>query len=193
MKNCFYSKEEFTPKEVVILNELITFTDNPRFITAYSPLRMIELGVFGLGYFGIKEVDSIHFDSLLNKNPEFSKHMDLIHERTRLHPQDFSKNFYEIQSGLDHEFWIDNNLIRDDDPYGWFNWYINFYYGRRHSDDNRQINRYRSFVKRHWGMLRGYCERAGIPLSDAEFRYQKTCQNLLQWSWDYLRNPNDSW
>merc|ERR1712028_239756 len=30
------------------------------------------------------------------------------------------------------------------DPYGWFQWYCRFYMGRRSTDDERQVNRWKS-------------------------------------------------
>jgi hypothetical protein len=105
-------------------------------------------------------------------------------------PQDFSLNCYGIKAGLDYTYWLDNKWIHDDDPYGWFNWYIRFYYGRRHPDDSRQIKRFRSFIKRHWGMLRIHCYKANKNLETGSEYYPKTCQGLLQWGWDYRIDPN---
>lgn len=184
-----YQGEE-VPSSVILEDGVIKFKDNKYFCTCYSPLRMIELGVFGHGYFAIKDVEESEFKKILNLTPIFSRQInEEIKSKILLSPQDFSLNMYGIRAGLDHTSWIENKWIHSDDPYGWFNWYIRFYYGRRHKDDFRQINRFRSFVKRHWGMLNGYCQKSNIPIDQAEYKYQKTCQGLLQWAWDHKVNP----
>ena len=182
--------DEKIPSLVTIDNGVISFKDSKHFSTCYSPLRMIELGIFGHGYFGIADVDENEFKRILNLVPNFSDQLDEeMRTKILLSPQKFSLNRYGIRAGLDHRAWTENKWIHSDDPYGWFNWYIRFYYGRRHKDDFRQINRFRSFVKRHWGMLNGYCQKANVPIDQAEYRYQKTCQGLLQWAWDHKVDP----
>lgn len=185
----FYKNEKL-PSKVILEDGVIKFKDNRSFATCYSPLRMIELGIFGHGYFGIKDVDDSEFRRILNLIPNFSGQIDEeIREKILLSPQNFSLNRYGTNAGLDHTAWLENKWIISDDPYGWFNWYIQFYYGRRHKDDFRQINRFRSFVKRHRGMLAGFCQKANVPIEQAEFKYQKTCQGLLQWAWDHTVDP----
>lgn len=186
-----YSGEKI-PSFVFVEDGVIKFRDNKYFCTCYSPLRMIELGIFGHGYFGIEEVDKSEFTKILNLTPDFSNQInDEIRSKILLSPQDFSLNRYGIKAGLDHDSWIENKWIHPEDPYGWFNWYVRFYYGRRGKDDFRQIGRFRSFVKRHWGMLDGYCQKANVSINQAEYKYQKTCQGLLQWAWDYKVNPSE--
>ena len=57
---------EKIPSLVTIDNGVISFKDNKFFSTCYSPLRMIELGIFGHGYFGIADVDENEFKKILN-------------------------------------------------------------------------------------------------------------------------------
>ena len=188
--NNFYEGEKI-PSLVFVDEGVIKFKDNKYFSTCYSPLKMIDLGIFGHGYFGIKDVEESEFKKILNLVPNFSEQInEEIRSKILLSPQNFSLNRYGIKAGLDHTSWIDNKWIHPDDPYGWFNWYVRFYYGRRHKDDFRQINRFRAFIKRHWGMLNGYCQKSNTPMDQAEYKYQKTCQGLLQWAWDYKVDPS---
>ena len=60
-----FRKSEKIPSGVFSDSGVIKFKDNPYFITCYSPLKMIELGIFGHGYFGIKDVDSSRFLEIL--------------------------------------------------------------------------------------------------------------------------------
>ena len=188
--NNFYEGEKI-PSLVFVDEGVIKFKDSKYFSTCYSPLKMIDLGIFGHGYFGIKDVEESEFKKILNLVPNFSEQInEEIRSKILLSPQNFSLNRYGIKAGLDHTSWIDNKWIHPDDPYGWFNWYVRFYYGRRHKDDFRQINRFRAFIKRHCGMLNGYCQKSNTPMDQAEYKYQKTCQGLLQWAWDYKVDPS---
>lgn len=186
-----FRKNEIIPDGVFLEGGVVRFKDNPYFITCYSPLRMIELGIFGHGYFGIKDVEKDKFLEILEEIPLFRDQIDTeIESKILLSPQNFSLNKYGIKAGLDHKAWTDNKWIHESDPYGWFNWYVRFYYGRRHPDDFRQINRFRAFVRRHRGMLEANCNKVGISISDAGYKYHKTCQGLLQWGWDHRLNPS---
>lgn len=188
--NNFY-KDEIVPDLVSSDQGIIRFSDNKYFATCYSPLKMIELGIFGRGYFGIKDVEDAEFKKILDLVPDFSNQIDgEIKSKILLYPQNFKLNRYGIRAGLDHSSWTENGWIHSDDPYGWFNWYVRFYYGRRHKDDFRQINRFRAFIRRHWGMLNGFCQKTNISIDQAEHKYQKTCQGLLQWAWDHKINPD---
>lgn len=139
------------------------FKDHPEFITSYTPIEMFQKGIFGNSYFKRKT------NGIPNEFKEELKkigYKNLIQSDRRL-------NFYKVDSGNSLEWWIKRNLINDEDPNGWVEWYIKFFYGRRHKDDERQIKRYNSFIRRHMGMIKNY------PNS------KKTKQNLLQWAWNF--------
>ena len=53
------------------------------------------------------------------------------------------ENKYKVNVGTSLEFWEGKNWITKHDPYGWVQWYCNFYKGRRSPDDRRQINRWK--------------------------------------------------
>lgn len=64
---------------------------------------------------------------------------------TEVESQRYSKNFnkYGVKCGASYEYWIQQGWIKDSlDPYGWYEWYINFFRGRRSPDDTRQIKRW---------------------------------------------------
>ena len=48
--NNFYESEKI-PSLVFVDEGVIKFKDNKYFSTCYSPLKMIDLGIFGHGYF----------------------------------------------------------------------------------------------------------------------------------------------
>ena len=68
--------DEKLPSLVIIDNGVISFKDNKFFSTCYSPLRMIELGIFGHGYFGIEDVEEAEFKKILNLVPNFSDQLN---------------------------------------------------------------------------------------------------------------------
>jgi hypothetical protein len=147
--------------------EPVKFEDHLEFKPSYTPVEMFRMGIFGGGYF-----------QLPTTLPEqFLRDMEVLWPQNG--KPDRNKNFYKVIGGTSLEWWQEQGLIHSDDPNGWVEWYVKFYYGRRHEDDRRQIRRFRSFATRHLAMLRSY-QRAG---KDSV----RTKQNLLQWAWDHER------
>lgn len=148
---------------------MIHFKDKPNFTPCYTPIEMFKLGIFGGAYFKIKT----------DLPEEFIKEAEglLISENR----ENKHSNRYGIISGTSLEWWLQQNLIHKDDPNGWVEWYVKFYYGRRHQDDDRQIKRFRAFITRHLAMLRAFEAKGKDSI--------KTKQNLLQWAWNHEINP----
>jgi hypothetical protein len=143
-----------------------TFAEYPEFRPSYSPVEMFSMGVFGGAYFQIS-----------TQLPEqFIEEMGSLLEQNTGGSPDPQRNFYKILSGASLEWWLEKKLIHPDDPNGWVEWWVKFYYGRRHEDDRRQISRWAKFVTRHGGMLKSYKRKGKDSL--------KTRQNLLQWASD---------
>jgi hypothetical protein len=137
------------------------------FKPTYTPMEMLRMGVFGGSYFS----DS----KMIGNTPKVIFTLDK--KLWGMPDPDPSINHYKVLAGLDLNFWTDKNLIHQDDPAGWFQWYIKYYYGRRHPDDQRQIRRWRSFVARHGA------QAYGNP------RYIRQRQALLQWAWNADLDP----
>lgn len=151
------------------IKQKVIFIDKPEFTPYYAPIEMFSMGVFGGAYF-----------KLNTQLPE-----QFIIESNRLLTSESRENKlsnkYNVISGSTLEWWLEQNLIHKDDPNGWVEWYVKFYYGRRHYDDDRQIKRFKAFITRHLAMLRGYQAKGKDSL--------KTKQNLLQWAWNHEINP----
>jgi hypothetical protein len=153
------------------------FTDRPDFMPSYSPTEMVEAGIFGGNYFGNEDVKKDWKDFVPQ---EF---VDECGTSKLLKPTyDVNFNKYKVICGMDYQGWIKSGWIHEQDPYGWFNWYINFFYGRRSSDDNRQIGRWKSFIGRHSGMLKSICLKKKVSISDESVGL-KTRQGLLHWAY----------
>lgn len=159
----------FTNQPELMHASIITHSANPlktkfdeKFRPCYTPIEMLKMGVFGGSYFR----DS----NLIGDTPKVIFQLDK--KLWGMPDPDPTMNYYKVLAGMDLDFWNAKNLIHPDDPAGWFQWYIKYYYGRRHADDHRQIMRWRSFVARHGAQAYG---RMG---------HERQRQALLQWAWN---------
>ena len=128
-----------------------------------SPKEMLELGVFGGSYFGlkIKEYPKSWF-----KKAKISKSFDV------------NLNRFKIKSGLSREEWNKKGWIFKEDPLGWFQWYCRFSMGRRITKiDEIQIKRWKNFT-RHVVAIKKNCDP-----NDLSCRKRQR-QAILQWSYD---------
>ena len=55
---------------------------------------------------------------------------------------DININYYKVSCGSTLKDWENAGWITDFHPYGWIQWYCDFYKGKRCEDDKRQINRW---------------------------------------------------
>ena len=146
----------------------------PQFKPDYTPVEMARVGIFKGAYFNVPQLSIGNADLEIEFLNSFSAKVfeDLLYSNPNVR-----KNLYGVDCGMSYEEWLDRGWINDIDPYGWYNWYINFYYGRRCSDDSRQIGRWCSFVARHGGMLKYQCSIKNRPITDTSIGL-KTRQNL---------------
>jgi hypothetical protein len=155
------------------------FEDYPDFKPDFTPKQMFYLGIFGGSYFsskhkleGFATLQSNKFledvNSELDKNLffYFDSHLYRIISDTKV-------NLFQVDCGSTLEQWQERGWIFEIDPYGWVQWYINFYYGRRDECDAKQIARWKSFKARHSGMLLSKCKPNELT------KCLKTRQNLL--------------
>lgn len=128
-----------------------------------TPQEMLELGVFGGKY----------MTDCINEFPkEWFSNAKLCHEK-----HDPELNFFEINASQPLSVWRLKGWIHLDDPRGWFQWYCRYFMGRRHEDDLRQIQRWKS-MRRHIAQLQKHC----YPLDLSCRRKQR--QALLHWAYD---------
>lgn len=139
---------------------------DPRFKPDLSPKQMLELGVFGGRY-------------LRDCQKEFPKSW---FKKAKLHPINkpgHSKelNFFQVDASQTLSVWKKNDWVYPDDPRGWFQWYCRYYMGRRGSDDERQIKRWKA-IRRHVTQIKKNCKRGDLLCR----RRQR--QALLHWAYD---------
>ena len=157
---------------------------NLKFNPMLTPSEMLKRGVFGGSYFGDKNIAPSGWDyGLLFRSfkTEVTKEMYLGEKyKAKL-------NKFKIRSGMSYQYWKDMGWIHPDDPYGWFEWYVKYYAGRRHSDDDRQIQRWIDFCgsKGRWrnNIYKKIHDTGDWGVSP------RTQQSLLHWG--YMVNEPD--
>lgn len=132
----------------------------------YTPWRMMQLGVFGGNYFAPGSKSYFRQMSAMTER----------YARQQVRPFDPAHNFFGVRAGLSYQEWYDRGWMHEDDPLGWFHWYCRYFSGRRHPDDNRQIQRWVKYKQRWSDRLSGQF-LAGRPS-------KVIMQGLLQWSID---------
>lgn len=133
------------------------------FYPKYSPKEMLDLGVFGGTY----------LNSIRSKYPkEWFTGNKVLNVGNK---PNYSLNLYKVKSGLSLNEWKENDWILTD-KLGWFEWYCNYYLGRRLPEDDMQIKRWRSFCSRFSSNIQGYNKNTNNDTIK---------QALLQWSYHW--------
>jgi len=136
---------------------------HPDFRPELTPKEMLELGVFG-GKYMTDCTNEFPHDWFVNAK--------LCHER---HVPEL--NFFGVNASKPLSYWQEKGWIHSDDPRGWFQWYCRYYMGRRCSDDNRQIKRWKAMT-RHIAQVRKNCPEGCLSCR------RKQRQALLHWAYD---------
>lgn len=152
-----HKRKEFSP---------IAFSDHPEFTPDLTPRQIFQLGSFGGTYWRPihSAITGRNYSSEHKKFDFLSDLPDSIMVRP-WSSYDKSINRYKVKVGTTLEYWESKGWITKYDPYGWVQWYCNFYNGRRTPDDARQIKRWLAIKKRftrkspavqqtlqHWGV-----------------------------------------
>ena len=127
-------------------NGVYIFEDYPDFIPNLSPRDMFKLGSFGGTYW--RPIKSKFYDTKLrNAHKKYPNSwwagIPTEHLTTPFDEYDKSINKYGVKVGTTLKFWESKNWIKKNHPYGWVQWYCDFYTGERSTDDERQIKRWK--------------------------------------------------
>lgn len=133
------------------------------FAPQLTPAEMLALGVFGGCY-------------LTDCRDEFPPGWFADAKLSPGKP-DPALNYFGVAASQPLSEWRRKGWLHADDPRGWFQWYCRYWMGRRHTDDARQIGRWRAMA-RHVAQLRRACQ-PGDPFCRPRQR-----QALLHWAWD---------
>jgi hypothetical protein len=139
---------------------------HPDFKPQLTPQEMLELGVFG----------GIYMRDCRNEFPaEWFEHAKFAPEGDYKH--DAKINFFGVNASQPLSVWKEKGWIHPDDPRGWFQWYCRYYMGRRHSEDERQIKRWKQMV-RHVAQVANKCRARDYSCNTRQR------QALLHWAYD---------
>jgi hypothetical protein len=136
---------------------------HPEFSPERTPKQMLELGVFGGKY--MTDCQS-EFPKSWFKNAKLSPNK-----------KDVSLNFFKVDASQPLKVWKSKGWIHKDDPRGWFQWYCRYYLGRRHTDDERQISRWKAII-RHKTQVKKNCRKGDLKCRPRQR------QALLHWAYD---------
>ena len=116
-----------------------------------TPIEIIKEGAFGGTCF--RDIySSINGKWYRNSWKEFH-FLERIDPKLYLSDYDTSVNKYKGKCGTSLRFWENKGWIREQDPYGWSQWYCRYYLSRRSEDYKRQTTRWNNIVNRFKGIL----------------------------------------
>jgi hypothetical protein len=136
---------------------------HPDFRPELTPKEMLAMGVFGGKY-------------MTDCAAEFPA---AWFAKAKLSPArpDPRLNFFNVAASQPLAEWRRKGWLHDEDPRGWFQWYCRYYMGRRCTDDERQIRRWRA-VQRHIAQLKKHCRRGDLTCRPGQR------QAPLHWAYD---------
>jgi hypothetical protein len=124
----------------------IIFSDAKDFRPNLTPKEMFELGSFG-GTYWRPIYSSVTDKKYKNQHKKYPKSWwSNIPDSWLVTPwSEYDKNInkYKVKVGTTLEFWEEKNWITKYHPYGWVQWYCDYYMGKRSPDDERQIDRWK--------------------------------------------------
>lgn len=145
---------------------------DPTFGPSYTPMEMLDLGVFEGIYTGV----------IKNIPKKYKEHPKVLPKGSE---PDIKINKFGVKSRSSLKEWQRKGWTTELSPLGWWEWYIKYFEGRRdEKEDKYQIGRWKSFVARHNGQMR---------LSSSKWKQEdshlKSKQGQLQWAWDFEQKP----
>lgn len=161
-----------------------TFKNYPDFKPNISPKEMFELGIMGGHYF--REIKSPKTGKVYkNHNKKFDFLKKIPDNKIINQEYDKNVNKYKITVGTSYDFWMSKGWIEEDiDPYGWIEWYCNFWNGRRTKDDERQIKRWKGIAGENGRFRKQLQNKINKEGSNNEKIYPRMRQTLLHWGFD---------
>jgi hypothetical protein len=161
----------------------IKFKDYPTFTPNLTPYQIMKMGAFG-GTYWRPIYSTITNKYYKNKHKKYN--WDLPDDLLCLENCNKLINKYKVKSGTSLDYWESKNWITKYDPYGQFQWYCNFYNGRRTLDDERQIKRWEGVA----GVNGRFRKRLINLINNKKSKYNdysispKIRQLLLQWGYE---------
>ena len=178
----------------------VHFSDYPDFQPNLTPEQIFRMGSFG-GTYWRPIYSSITKKNYKNEHLKFPKSWwKKIPENfliTDFDKYDKNINKYKVKVGLTLEDWESYEWIKKYDPYGWVQWYCNFFNGRRGKSkeekdyDEHQISRWKKLAGsrgRFRNSLITYILKKNSTFDD--FQISPKIRQTLQ-HWGYILTEND--
>jgi len=147
-------------------------TWDPKFAPSYTPEEMLKLGVF----------EGKYINAVKGAPAAWKKIPKVLGPDDEPDP---TINKYGVKSRQPLSVWKKNDWIKTD-KWGWFEFYINYFLGRRlGAEDDWQIGRWSSFVARHQGQINA------DPKSKNKDARLAQKQALLQWGVEWSERLTD--
>ena len=108
-----------------------------------TPQQMFEMGSFGGTYW--RPIKSKFYKNILkNRHTKYTFLSDIPDNLMTRPFDEYDKtiNTYNKKVGTTLQFWEEKGWIKKIHPYGWVEWYCDYYSGKRSDDDERQIKRW---------------------------------------------------
>lgn len=121
------------------------FSDYPDFRPNLSPREIFKAGAFGGTYYRdiYSHITKKNYHNVHHKYPK-SWFSGIPNDWLTRPWNEYDKtiNKYGVKVGTTLEFWEHKHWITKYNPYGWVDWYLGFFLGKRGPDDERQIDRW---------------------------------------------------
>ena len=158
-----------------------SFKNYPDFKPDLTPKQIFQKGSFGGTYW--RPIDSgITGKSYKNKHKKYKWGLPDSKMTLPFDQYDKSINKYGVKAGTTLEFWEEKGWITKHDPYGWVQWYAEFYKGRRiPGEDERQIKRWIDITGRFKQRLISMIKKKKAKYNDPTIS-PKIRQTLQHWA-----------
>lgn len=167
----------------------VVFTDYPEFRPNLTPREIFKAGSFGGTYWRpiYSSITKKNYKNIHKKYP-VSWWAGIPDDQLTSNWNDYDKtiNKYGVKVGTTLRFWETKGWITKYNPYGWVEWYCDFYRGRRTCDDERQIKRWLKLAGPN-GRFRKWLITQIIKTKGRYSDYKispKIRQTLLHWGYE---------
>ena len=151
-----------------------------------NPIEIIKEGAFGGTYFR-DTYSGVNCKWYRNSWKELAFLCDIDPKLYLSNYYDTNVNKHKIKCGSSFRFWENKGWIREQDLYGWFQWYCRYYLGRRSDDDKRQITRWNNIVNRFKGVIVKMIKNKNVKYNDYSIS-PKFRQILLHWGYESVKS-----
>ena len=163
-----------------------------------TPVEIIKEGAFGGTYF--RDIYSgVNDKWYQNSWKEFNFLKDIDPKLYSSNYYDVRVNKYGVKRGTSLRFWENKGWINGQDPYGWPQWYCQYYLGRRSDDasetsrankvseDEKQIKRWNGIINRFKSILVKMIKDKGAKFDNYSIS-PKIRQILLHWGHELVES-----